>query len=67
MHIKCTQHERRIVVINELFIHRNGDGLQCFSPTALIGEDEFGSGGIEQQILQRKRRGGTSQDGQVSS
>lgn len=36
--LKCDKHKRRVLAINNKFVHRGGWGDTCDSPTATIGE-----------------------------
>lgn len=38
MKLKCDTHKRRVVTGSQSFLHRNGDGSKCDSPTATIGD-----------------------------
>lgn len=38
MKLKCDTHKRRVVTGSQSFLHRNGDGSRCDSPTATIGD-----------------------------
>lgn len=38
MKLKCNTHNRRVVAGSASFLHRNGDGSKCDSPTATIGD-----------------------------
>lgn len=40
MKLKCDAHGRRVITIpgKTKFIHRNGDGSECLSRTATIGD-----------------------------
>lgn len=41
MKLKCDNHNLRVVVVNQKFIHRNGHGDRCDSPTATIGDKKL--------------------------
>lgn len=38
MKLKCDKHNRRVTNGAQSFLHRNGDGSKCDSPTATIGD-----------------------------
>lgn len=44
MKLKCDLHKRRVVTVDGRFVHRNGDGARCPSPTATIGSETFDPG-----------------------
>lgn len=37
MKLKCEKHQRRVVVVDGVVIHRNGDGDKCSTPALTIG------------------------------
>lgn len=56
MKLKCDQHKNRVVVVNGKFIHRNGAGDVCSSPTASIGGEQYTARGVQQFGLIRPPR-----------
>lgn len=43
MKLKCVQHDRRLMILKGggKWVHRTGDGSDCDSPTAIIGEQKI--------------------------
>lgn len=55
-HLTCKKHKRRIVAVAGKFMHRNGDGSDCNSPTAGIMGEEYTAQGIQQFGMVRPPR-----------
>lgn len=51
MKLKCDKHNRRVVTVNDKFVHRNGYGDVCESPTATIGDRVYTPAAI--RVFQR--------------
>lgn len=41
MKLKCDMHDKRVIAHESKFIHRNGEGGVCPSPTATIGDEKY--------------------------
>lgn len=42
MKLKCKKHDRRVVVLPESIVHRNGDGSKCDPMgTLILGDKQF--------------------------
>lgn len=54
--LKCDKHQKRVIVTDGKFIHRNGSGDLCDSPLASIGGETFSATGVDQFGLVRPPR-----------
>jgi hypothetical protein len=56
MKLKCMKHDRRVIFVDNTFVHRTGDGTVCDSETARIGPTQSTPQGLASILVSFGRR-----------